>query len=70
MTDFLRKVGLNRVFRDQTLTVSFVNPWSALAETNLAIRADNELSLTTSKWWRWWELNPRAPGLCAPRLRV
>ena len=21
-------------------------------------------------WWRWWELNPRAPGLCTPHLRV
>jgi hypothetical protein len=57
MTTFLKKVGLNRVFRDQTLTVSFLKPWAALAETNLAVAADNELSLTTSKWWTWWELN-------------
>src|SRR5581483_10817695 len=21
-----------------------------------------------NKWWRWWELNPRAPDLRAPRL--
>jgi len=21
-------------------------------------------------WWRWWELNPRAPDLCTPHLRV
>ncbi|MBI5768952.1 MAG: recombinase family protein [Verrucomicrobia bacterium] len=52
MKAFLQKVGLNRVFHDQTLTVSFIKPWSALAETNLSVRADNELSLTTSKWWR------------------
>ncbi len=68
MTSFLRKAGLNRVFHDQTLTVSFIKPWSALAETNLAIRADNELSLTTSKWWRCRDLNPGAPDLRAPRL--
>ncbi len=68
MKSFLQKVGLNRVFHDQTLTVSFIKPWQSLAETNLAIRADNELSLTTSKWWRWRELNPRAPDLRTPRL--
>ena len=22
------------------------------------------------KWWRWRELNPRAPDLCTPRLPV
>jgi site-specific DNA recombinase len=70
MKSFLQNVGLNRVFRDQTLTVSFIKPWSALAETNLSARADNEFSLTGVKWWRWRELNPRAPDLCAPRLPI
>jgi len=62
MKAFLQKVGLNRVFHDQTLTVSFLKPWSALAETNLATRADNGLSLTTSKWWRWWDLKAIPTG--------
>jgi hypothetical protein len=52
MKAFLLKVGLNRVSRDQTLTVSFVKPWSALAETNLAVLADNELAHASEKWWR------------------
>jgi len=60
MKAFLRKIGLNRVFRDQTLTVSFVKPWDSLAQTSAALAADNELSLTTSKWWRCWESNPGA----------
>lgn len=46
MTTFLKKVGLNRVFRDQTLTVSFLKPWAALAETNLAVAADNVVAVT------------------------
>lgn len=25
---------------------------------------------TVTKWWRWRDLNPRAPGLCTPRLPV
>ena len=38
-------------FHDQTLTVSFIKPWQSLAETNLAILADNEFTLTSVKWW-------------------
>jgi len=68
MSAFLRKVGLNRVFRDQTLTVEFIKPWDSLAQTVSASFADNEFPHGCSNWWRWRELNPRAPGLRAPRL--
>ena len=51
MKSFLRKVGLNRVFHDKTLTVSFIKPWAALAETNLAELTDNEFSHSCEKWW-------------------
>ncbi len=68
MSAFLKKVGLNRVFRDQTLTVSFIKPWDSLAQTNLAVRSTDDFSEQCSKWWRWRELNPRAPDLCTPRL--
>lgn len=34
----LRKVGLNRLLRDQTLTVTFKKPWDLLAKTNFAAR--------------------------------
>ena len=68
MKSFLQKVGLNRVFRDQTLTVSFLKPWDSLAQTIEASFADNEFTHVSEKWWRWRELNPRAPELRAPRL--
>jgi DNA invertase Pin-like site-specific DNA recombinase len=68
MKAFLQKVGLNRVFRDQTLTVSFVKPWDSLAQTVESSFADNEFTHVSEKWWRWRELNPRAPDLRAPRL--
>ncbi|MDP1580042.1 MAG: recombinase family protein [Candidatus Didemnitutus sp.] len=49
---FLRKVGLNRVFRDQTLTVSFIKPWDSLAQTVESSFADNEFPHGSEKWWR------------------
>ena len=68
MASFLKRVGSNRILRAQTVTVSFIKPWDSLAETNFATRADNEFTLTSDKWWRWRELNPRASDLRAPRL--
>jgi site-specific DNA recombinase len=70
MKQFLQKVGLNRVFHDQTLTVSFRKPWDSLAQTVAESFADNEFTLTSDKWWRCRELNPGAPDLRAPRLPV
>lgn len=70
MKTFLQKVGLNRVFRDQTLTISFIKPWDSMAETTAGILGDNEFTHVSEKWWRWRELNPRAPGLHLPRLPV
>ena len=68
MKNFLLKVGLNRVLSDQTLTVSFLNPWDSLAQTVESSFADNEYPHGSEKWWRWRELNPRVPDLCTPRL--
>lgn len=51
MKSFLQKVGLNRVFRDQTLTVSFLKPWDSLAQTVEASFADNEFTHVSEKWW-------------------
>jgi hypothetical protein len=58
MKSFLQKVGLNHVFYSQTLTVSFKKHWSSLAETNVAVRSTDDVSLQNSRWWRRWELNP------------
>ena len=52
MSSVLKKVGLNRVFRDQTLTVSFRKPWDSLAQTNLAVLRTADFSDQCSKWWR------------------
>ncbi len=70
MKAFLQKVGLNRVFHDQTLTVSFLKPWDSLAQTVASTSGDNEYPHGSEKWWRWRELNPRAPGLLPPHLPV
>ena len=59
MTSFLRKVGSNRLLRDQSLTVSFVNPWQALAETNLAVRDTNDLPAQCANWWALLDSNQR-----------
>ena len=59
MKSFLQKVGLNRLIRSQTLTVSFKKHWSSLAETNLAVRSTTDENFRNSRWWRRWELNPR-----------
>ena len=52
MSAFLKKVGLNRIFRDQTLTISFRKPWDSLAQTNLAVQRTADFSEQCSKWWR------------------
>lgn len=52
MSSFLKKAGLNRIFRDQTLTVSFRKPWDSLAQTNLAVQGTADFSEQCSKWWR------------------
>jgi site-specific DNA recombinase len=52
MKSFLQKVGLNRIFRDQTLTVSFIKPWDSLARTVATRFDDNGLSHDSEKWWR------------------
>ena len=36
MKSFLQQVGLNRLIRSQTLTVSFKKHWCSLAETTVA----------------------------------
>ena len=51
MKAFLQKVGLNRFFRSQTLTVTFKTPWISLAETNLAVRSTADISEQNLKWW-------------------
>jgi hypothetical protein len=62
MKSFLQKVGLNRIFRDQTLTVSFIKPWDSLAETNVSVRSTADFSDEYPKWWRWRELNRPRPA--------
>src|SRR5208282_5233455 len=57
MKSFLQKVGLNRVFHSQTLTVSFKKHWSSLAETTVAVRSTDDISLQTSRWWCFLTLN-------------
>jgi hypothetical protein len=52
MKSFLQKVGLNRVFRDQTLTVTFRKPWDSLAQTVESGFGDNEYTHVSEKWWR------------------
>ena len=52
MKSFLQKVGLNRIFRDQTLTVSFIKPWDSLALTNIAVHSTADFSEQSLKWWR------------------
>jgi site-specific DNA recombinase len=59
MKSFLKKVGLNRLLRAQTLTVSLTKPFALLAETNLAVRSTSYFSEQCSRWWRRGELNPR-----------
>jgi site-specific DNA recombinase len=59
MKSFLLKVGLNRLVRSQTLTVSFKKPWNSLAETTVAAQRAASDSERNSIWWRRRELNPR-----------
>ena len=51
MRAYLKKNGLNRSLRAQTLTVSFKKPFDSLAQTNLAVRRTNDVSQQCSKWW-------------------
>ena len=70
MKSFLQKVGLNRLVRSQTLTVSFKNPWNSLAETTVAAQRAASESERNSIWWRRRELNPRPKPTCQPRLHA
>jgi hypothetical protein len=56
MKSFLKKVGLYRHLRAQTLTVSFTKPLALLAETNLAVRSTNDFSAQSSNWWTFLTL--------------
>jgi site-specific DNA recombinase len=70
MKSFLLKVGSNRLFRSQTLTVSFKKPLIPLAiHTVAAHRAASE-SERCSIWWRRRELNPRPCQTNQPRLHA
>jgi hypothetical protein len=51
MKALLKKVGSNRLLHAQTLTVSFKTPWNYLAETNVAVRSTDDISVRTSVWW-------------------
>jgi hypothetical protein len=70
MKSFLKKVGMNRLLRAQTLTVSFTKPASLLAATNTAVLSTEDVSARNSKWWRRRELNPRPGQICQPRLHA
>ena len=61
MKGFLKKVGSNRLLREQTLTVTFRKPWNFLAETTVAAPSAVDDFTPSSKWWRRRELNPRPP---------
>jgi hypothetical protein len=58
MKSFLQKVGLNRLVRSQTLTVSFKKPWNLLAETTVAAQRAASESERNSIWWTYRESNP------------
>ena len=70
MKSFLQKVGLNRNFCSQTLTVSFKKPWISLAETTVAAHRATSESERCSLWWRRRELNPRPCQINQPRLHA
>jgi site-specific DNA recombinase len=63
MKSFLQKVGLNRLVRSQTLTVSFKKHWISLAETTVAARCAATDSERSSIWWSRQESNLR-PSHC------
>jgi len=58
MKSFLQKVGLNRTFCSQTLTVSFKKPWISLAETTVAAQRAASDCERSSLWWSRGESNP------------
>ena len=70
MKSFLQKVGLNRLFRSQTLTVTFKKHWISLAETTVAANRATSESERSSRWWRRGELNPRPWPINQPRLHA
>lgn len=51
MKSFLQKVGLNRLVRSQTLTVSFKKHWNSLALTTVAAQRAASESDRNSRWW-------------------
>ena len=70
MKSFLLKVGSNRLFHSQTLTVSFKKPWIPLAKIKVAAQRAASDSERSSLWWRRRELNPRPCQICRPRLHA
>jgi len=59
---FLKKVGSNRLLREQTLTVSFKEPWNLLSKTVSVARERVQKNLVGSQhvlWWRRRGSNPR-----------
>ena len=70
MKSFLQKIGLNRLVRSQTLTVSFKKPFELLAETNVSARSAPDDFSRCSRWWRRRELNPRPWQSYQPRLHA
>lgn len=63
MKSFLQKVGLNRLVRSQTLTVSFKKHWISLAETTVATQRAASDAERNSRWWSRQESNLR-PSHC------
>jgi site-specific DNA recombinase len=70
MKSFLQKVGSNRLFRSQTLTVSFKKHWIPLAKITVAAQHAASESERSSLWWRRRELNPRPWQTNQPRLHA
>jgi hypothetical protein len=56
MKSFLQKVGLNRLLRAQTLTVSFNKQWIPLAKSTVAAQRATSAAERNSIWWRRREL--------------
>lgn len=55
---FLRKVGSNRVLRNQKLVTTFRKPWNYLAETVVWARSAEQNSDRSLEWWSRGESNP------------
>jgi hypothetical protein len=60
MKSFLKKVGSNRRFRAQTLTVIFKNPFDSLAKTTVAAQLAASEDERNSIWWGYLTFNRTA----------